>query len=76
MLVLNTVLHKMHRNAPPGVGGAQIADVITRGELRDWVELRDLALADPVVFESVFRLVEATLAQDDPELEGRSSYIF
>jgi hypothetical protein len=74
--MMDAVLHKIHRNAPPGVGGMQIADVIARGELGDWLELRDLALADSAIFQSIFRLVKSTLAQNDPELEGRSSYMF
>ena len=43
---------------------AAIDSVITRGVWRDWVDLRQAALADPAVLRGVARIANA--AKDDP----------
>lgn len=50
-----------HRHLVDGVGLVPMAidDIIDRGDRREWVALRDAALADPVIMERIYKIASA-----------------
>jgi hypothetical protein len=50
----------LHRHITPvGYSSAAIDDVISRGSLRDWIEMRDAALADTEIMKRIGRVARA-----------------
>jgi hypothetical protein len=50
----------LHRHITPlGYSSVAIDDVISRGSLRDWTEMRDAALADPEIMQRIGRIARA-----------------
>jgi len=50
----------LHRHITSvGYSSAAIDDIISRGSLRDWVEMRDAALADSEIMQRIGRIARA-----------------
>ena len=50
----------LHRHITPvGYSSAAIDDIISRGSLRDWIEMRDAALADTEIMKRIGRVARA-----------------
>jgi hypothetical protein len=50
----------VHRHLEPQrLSLAAIDDIVNRGSLRDWLELRQLALADRLILENIRRVCSA-----------------
>jgi len=50
----------LHRHITPhGYSSAAIDDIISRGSLRDWIEMRDAALADLEIMQRIRRVAQA-----------------
>jgi hypothetical protein len=50
----------LHRHiASLGYSSIAIDDVISRGSLRDWTDIRDAALADPEIMRRIGRIARA-----------------
>lgn len=53
---------------------AMVDDWLVRGDLPEMQHLLRLMIADPALKANVRKMVDARLAQDDPEMEGRPKY--
>ncbi len=65
-----------HRNLNPGWDTSHLADIIVRGDMYDWVFMREQAKTHAEIFDRLASLVERQIrqAERDDEFEGLSRY--
>ena len=56
------------------LGAAEIADIIGRGTLTDWLHLRDALAADPTLKAVISKVCEAHVAMEDEDFPDDFRY--